>query len=107
MTPHTLSRRSFLAFSAMLPSALSARGAKSIPTALGLYSVREELKKDAEGTVRAVAQMGYQCVAFYAPYFAWSASHTKQMRKLLNDLGIRCLSTRNASSYLGAASISP
>src|SRR5260370_2939118 len=106
MTPHTLSRRSFLAFSAMLPSALSARGAKSIPTGLELYSVREELKKDAEGTVRAVAQMGYQCVEFYAPYFEWSESQTKQMRKLLDDLGIRCLSTHNDGSYLGAEKIS-
>jgi len=106
MTPHTLSRRSFLAFSAMLPSALSARGAKSIPTGLELYSVREELKKDAEGTVRAVAQMGYQCVEFYAPYFEWSESQTKQMRKLLDDLGIRCFSTHNDSSYLGAEKIS-
>src|SRR5260370_17320031 len=105
MTTHTLSRRSFRAFSAMLPSALSGRGAKSIPTGLELYSVREELKKDAEGTVRAVAQMGYQCVEFYAPYFEWSESQTKQMRKLLDDLGIRCLSTHNDSSYLGAEKI--
>src|SRR6266702_984325 len=95
MTPHTLSRRSFLAFSAMLPWALSARGAKSIPTGLELYSVREELKKDAEGTVRSIAQMGYQCVEFYAPYFEWSESQTKQMRKLLDDLGIHCFSTHN------------
>jgi sugar phosphate isomerase/epimerase len=100
MTPHTLSRRSFLAFSAMLPWALSARAAKSIPTGLELYSVREELKKDPEGTVRAVAQMGYQGVEFYAPYFDWSETQTKQMRKLLDDLGIQCFSTHNSSSYL-------
>ncbi len=106
MTPHTLSRRSFLAFSAMLPSALSARGAKSIPTGLELYSVREELKKDPKGTVRAVAEMGYQGVEFYAPYFEWSESQTKQTRKLLDDLGIRCFSTHNDSSYLGAEKIS-
>jgi len=106
MMPHTLSRRSFLAFSAMLPSALSARGAKSIPTGLELYSVREELKKDPESTVRAVAQMGYQGVEFYAPYFEWSESQTKQTRKLLDDLGIRCFSTHNDSSYLGAEKIS-
>jgi sugar phosphate isomerase/epimerase len=100
MTPHTLSRRSFLAFSAMLPWALSARAAKSIPAGLELYSVREELKKDPEGTVRAVAQMGYQGVEFYAPYFEWSETQARQMRKLLDDLGIRCFSTHNSSSYL-------
>jgi len=105
MTPHTLSRRSFLAFSAMLPWALSARAAKSIPTGLELYSVREELKKDPEGTVRAVAQMGYQGVEFYAPYFEWSETQARQMRKLLDDLGIRCFSTHNSSSYLSPGKI--
>src|SRR5713101_5158630 len=105
MTPSSLSRRSFLAFSAMLPWALSARAAKSIPVGLELYSVREELKKDPEGTVRAVAQMGYQGVEFYAPYFEWSESQTKQMRKLLDDLGVRCFSTHNDSSYLSPEKI--
>jgi sugar phosphate isomerase/epimerase len=105
MTAHALSRRSFLAFSAMMPWALSARAAKSIPTGLELYSVREELKKDPEGTVRGVAQMGYQGVEFYAPYFDWSETQTKQMRKLLDDLGIRCFSTHNSSSYLSPEKI--
>src|SRR5712664_3949348 len=105
MSPHTLSRRSFLAFSAMLPWAVSARAAKSIPLGLELYSVREELKKDPEATVRAVAQMGYQGVEFYAPYFEWSESQTKQMRKLLDDLGIRCFSTHNDSSFLSKEKI--
>ncbi len=105
MPSHPLSRRSFLAFSATLPWALSARAAKSIPAGLELYSVRNELKKDPEGTVRAVAQMGYQSVEFYAPYFEWSESQTKQMRKLLDDLGIRCFSTHNDSSYLSPEKI--
>lgn len=105
MTPHTLSRRSFLAFSATLPWAVSARAVKSIPVGLELYSVREELKKDLEGTVRAVAQMGYQGVEFYAPYFEWSESQTKRMRKLLDDLGIRCFSTHNDSPYMSQEKI--
>jgi len=101
MKSQAISRRSFLAFSATLPWALSARAAKSIPVGLELYSVREELKKDPAGTVRAVAEMGYQGVEFYAPYFEWSEAQTKQMRKLLDDLGIRCFSTHNDSSYFG------
>jgi sugar phosphate isomerase/epimerase len=105
MTPQILSRRSFLAISAVMPWALTARAAKSIPVGLELYSVRGELKKDPEGTVRAVAQMGYQCVEFYAPYFEWSESQTKQMRKLLDDLGMRCFSTHNDSSYLSPEKI--
>ena len=106
MSQTPLSRRSFLAFSAMLPWAFNSRGSKSIPVGLELYSVRNELQKDAEGTVRAVAQMGYQCVEFYAPYFEWSDSETKQMRKLLDDLGVRCFSTHNEESYLSSQNLS-
>src|SRR5712664_1466665 len=105
MPSPTLCRRSFLAFSAMLPWALSARDSRSIPVGLELYSVRNELKKDPEATVRAVAQMGYQGVEFYAPYFEWTESQTKQMRKLLDDLGIRCIATHNDSSYLSKEKI--
>ena len=105
MTTHTVSRRTFLAFSATLPFALRAGAASSIPVGLELYSVRKELQRDPQATVRAVAKMGYQCVEFYAPYFQWSEDETKQMRKLLDDLGIRCFSTHNDSSSMNAENI--
>ena len=91
--------------SATLPWALRASAASSIPVGLELYSVRKELQRDPQATVRAVARMGYQCVEFYAPYFAWSEDETKQMRKLLDDLGIRCFSTHNDSSNVNAENI--
>ncbi|HEY6389508.1 MAG TPA: hypothetical protein VIX91_27815, partial [Candidatus Acidoferrum sp.] len=72
MISKSYSRRSFLAFTAMLPFALRARGAVQIPVGLELYSVRNTLLDDPTGTVRAVAGMGYQCVEFYAPYFDWT-----------------------------------
>jgi sugar phosphate isomerase/epimerase len=101
-----LSRRSFLAMSAMLPWALkSAAAAAPIPVGLELYSVREALKADPEATVRAVAQMGYQAVEFYAPYFEWTEAQTRQMRKLLDDLGIHCYSTHNNEDYFSAKNI--
>jgi sugar phosphate isomerase/epimerase len=100
-----LSRRSFLALSAMVPWALKARASTSIPIGLELYSVREALKLDLEGTVRAVAQLGYQCVEFYAPYFDSTEAQTKQMRKLLDDLSIRCYSTHNDEKYFSAENI--
>jgi sugar phosphate isomerase/epimerase len=96
----TVSRRTFLTYSAILPWALQARATSSVPVGLELYSVREELKKDPQGTVRAVAKMGYQGVEFYAPYFEWTEGQTKEMRRLLDDLGIRCFSTHNDSAYL-------
>ena len=101
-----LTRRSFVALSATLPWALKARGSTAaIPIGLELYSVREALKQDLEGTVRAVAQLGYQCVEFYAPYFEWTEAQTKQMRKLLDDLGIHCYSTHNDEKYFSAENI--
>jgi sugar phosphate isomerase/epimerase len=106
MTSKAFSRRSFLTMSAMLPFALRAQGASQIPVGLELYSVRNALKADPTGTVRAVAGLGYQCVEFYAPYFDWTESQTKDMRKLMDDLGIHCYSTHNDSSYLAKEKIS-
>jgi sugar phosphate isomerase/epimerase len=92
--PANLSRRSFLALSAAA-SAIPALAAKNIPVGLELYSVRDQLAKDLTGTVTAVAKMGYQIVEFYAPYFSWTLDQAKDVRKLLDDLGIRCNSTHN------------
>ncbi|HEX3740308.1 MAG TPA: sugar phosphate isomerase/epimerase [Terriglobales bacterium] len=102
----SLSRRSFLALSAALPWALKASASSSaVPVGLELYSVREELNKDPEATIRAVAKMGYQCVEFYAPYFDWSDAQARQMRKLLDELGIRCYSTHNDDKFFSAENI--
>lgn len=98
MAYNNFSRRSFLAMSAAMPFALrgmALASSKNIPVGLELYSVRDDLQKDAEGTVRAVGQMGYQVVEFYAPYLEWSEAQAKSMRKLMDDLGVHCYSTHN------------
>jgi sugar phosphate isomerase/epimerase len=101
-----LTRRSFLAFSSMVPLTLFARAsASSVPVGLELYSVRDELQRDSDGTVRAVAKMGYQCVEFYGPYYDWTTDQAKQTRKLLDDLGIRCRSTHNNADALTPAKL--
>lgn len=87
-------RRSFLAFSAAIPVALAAAD-KRIPVGLELYSVRNAIAKDLDGTLRAVARMGYRVVEFYAPYLEWTPDRAKQVRRLLDDLGLRCNSTHN------------
>lgn len=98
-------RRKFMASGALLPWALrfadaqAAPAANTIPVGLEMYSVRDALGKDPTGTVRAVAAMGYQGLEFYAPYFAWSEAQAKEMRKLLDELKIRCFSTHNDSAY--------
>ena len=95
----SLSRRGFLAATAALPFAASLRAAfaKEVPVGLELYSVRDELTKDLDATVTAVAKMGYQIVEFYSPYFDWTPEKAKQVRKLLDNLGIGCRSTHNGT----------
>jgi len=104
------SRRSLLAMSAALPWVLRGvasglASSKSVPVGLELYSVRDALQKNPQGTVRAVAQMGYQVVEFYGPYFEWTEAQAKDMRKLLDELGIHCYSTHNDEGNFGADKI--
>jgi len=80
---------------AAAPVAAAAQATKQYPVGLELYSVRNDLEKDLMGTVRAVAKMGYQCVEFYSPYYAWTPDYAHQVRQELGDLGIRCYSTHN------------
>ena len=101
---HSISRRSLLSLAAAAPFAAAARG-KKIPVGLELYSVRDVLKDDVMGTVSGVAKMGYQDVEFYAPYYDWTPEYAKDVRKLLDDLGIRCLSTHNGPKSFSADGI--
>jgi sugar phosphate isomerase/epimerase len=91
----SISRRSFMALAGAAPFALATYKGKRVPVGLELYSVRDELAKDLMGTVRAVAKMGYEVVEFFSPYYQWTPDYAKEVRKLLDDLKIRCLSTHN------------
>src|ERR1043165_8851875 len=100
MREDPISRRAFVAMAgtAAMATALPIRAAakkKQLPVGLELYSVRDELAKDLFGTVRAVAKQGYEVVEFYSPYYAWTPDYAKDVRKLLDDLNIKCLSTHN------------
>jgi len=56
-----------------------------IPVGLQLYSVREDMGKDVPGTLKAVADMGYDGVEF-AGYFDYSA---EDLSDLVDDLGLK------------------
>jgi sugar phosphate isomerase/epimerase len=79
----------------MAAAAPFAFGAKNIPVGLEMFSVRDQLKENQDETIRAVAKMGYQVEEFFSPYYQWSAVRAKEVRKLLEDLGVKCLSTHN------------
>src|SRR5215468_4246888 len=99
-------RREFAPTAAVsLPFSRAAGAASKIPVGLEMYSVRNTMAKDLNGTVRAVAAAGYQGLEFYAPYYEWTPAQAKDMRKLLDDSGMRCFSTHNDSAYFAAEKI--
>jgi sugar phosphate isomerase/epimerase len=93
MLPH--SRRAFLAGLAAAPLVLKA-AFKDIPIGLELYSVRDMMKEDEIATVKAVAKLGYDYVEFYGPYMMWTPDRAREMRKVLDDTGLKCHSTHNS-----------
>lgn len=60
-----------------------------IGLAVQLYSVRDDCAKDFEGTLKAVADMGYEGVEF-AGYYNKSA---QELKKMLYDLGLKVAGT--------------
>ena len=68
----------------------------TIPVALQLYTVRDEMARDFAGTVRAVGQIGYAGVEM-AGYGDLSA---EQMAALLQEAGLRAASTHVALDRL-------
>jgi sugar phosphate isomerase/epimerase len=87
---------------AAAPLARAVPQPKRLPIGLELFSVRTELAKDLTGTVTAVAKMGYEVVEFFSPYYQWTTDQAKDVRKLMDGLGIRCNSTHNDYGNLGA-----
>ncbi|MGD0812945.1 MAG: sugar phosphate isomerase/epimerase [Verrucomicrobiota bacterium] len=65
------------------------------PIGLQLYSVRTELGRDMPNTLKTVARIGYEVVEFYAPYHDWSMGYAKDVRDLMDEIGLRCYSTHN------------
>ena len=55
-----------------------------IPIALQLFSIRSDCEKDLPGTLKAVADMGYDGVDM-AGYYGYPAT---EIRKMLDDLGL-------------------
>jgi sugar phosphate isomerase/epimerase len=77
-------------------AAATATRPKKYPIGLELYSVRDELARDLPNTLKTVAGFGYEVVEFYAPYYNWSMPYAKEVRALMDDLGLRCYSTHNS-----------
>ncbi len=104
-----MSRREFLAAAAAVgiagTSGMAQESGKParppLPVGVQLYSVRDNCAKDLPGTIAAVAKMGYQGVEF-AGYHNYKAP---DLRKLLDDNGLRCCGTHTAMDTLSDANL--
>ena len=91
-----LSRRRFLAFTVASAAALRAQTVKRIPIGLQQTAVGRNLQQDLQGTLRAVAKMGYENIEFSANTFmTWTPEKAKDVRSLMDGLNLRCRSTHN------------
>ena len=64
-------------------------------TGLQLYSVRDEMAKDMEKTLAAVADMGYEYVEF-AGYYGRSS---EQLSELLRKYSLKCISVHQSIDF--------
>jgi sugar phosphate isomerase/epimerase len=97
MNDSAISRRSFLPMLGSLAVSVPAMAAgiasgKAVPVGLQMYSVRDDEKRDLSATLKGLREMGYECVEFWAPYFGWTGDRAKEVRKQLDDLGLKCFS---------------
>jgi sugar phosphate isomerase/epimerase len=97
-------RRSFLAALGTVPLALRSlaqadSSRKKTPIGIQMYSVRDDEKRDLMGTLKGLREMGYEGVEFWAPYFDWTPARAKEVRKQLDDLGLRCYSNHTAVKH--------
>lgn len=68
---------------------------KKFKIGLQLYSVRDQMAEDMEGTLKAVAEMGYECVEM-AGYFGKTA---EEIRALLDKYHLTCPSIHQAIDF--------
>jgi len=104
MKTRRVSRRSFLAALGTAPLAVHALAAappprKRVPIGIQMYSVRDDEKRDLTGTLKGLREMGYECVEFWAPYFEWTAARAREVRRHLDDLGLRCHSNHTSVNH--------
>lgn len=97
-----ISRRNFLAQSAviggaaLLPNLSFAAAKRAKHIGLQLYSVREDMKKDAKGTLEKLAAMGYKELEHAAYIYPEAYTERKiygysarEFKKIIDDLGMK------------------
>ena len=68
---------------------------KKFHVGIQLYGVRNAMEKDFEGTLKALADMGYEYVEF-AGYYGHTA---EEIKAILDKYGLKCLSAHQALDF--------
>jgi len=96
-TQNIFSRRGFLAFAASA-AAIQAQNRKHVPIGLLIYAVLADWKKDFDGTLTAVAKMGYEGVEL-TQYESWTPERGKEVRKLLDSIKLKVFATHTEPGF--------
>jgi sugar phosphate isomerase/epimerase len=106
MNPNLFSRRRFFKSTALTAAAasihplLAGSASGSIPISVQLYSVRGDCAKDFDGTLAAIAKLGFAGVEF-AGYHNYK-DKPKELRARLDELGLKA-----AATHIGTANLHP
>jgi len=68
---------------------------KQFKIGVQLYSVRDDMARDFEGTLQKIADMGYEYVEF-AGYYGRSS---EEIKALLDKLGLKCISVHQGLEF--------
>lgn len=68
---------------------------KQFKIGVQLYSVRDDMEKDFEGTLQKIADMGYEYVEF-AGYYGRSSA---EIKTILDNLGLKCISVHQGLEF--------
>src|SRR3712207_5432916 len=88
-----------VALSAPRVVAAPAKRARRIPIAVQLYSVRDACSKDFDGTLKQIAEMGFEGVEF-AGYHKY-AEDPEGLRKKLDELKLKAAGTHIRAEAFG------
>jgi sugar phosphate isomerase/epimerase len=95
MLRDAISRRGFLAMAATV---LAAQTKRHVPVGLLIYAVLADWKRDFDGTLKAVAQMGYEGVEL-TQYESWTPARGKEVRSLLDGIKLKVFATHTESEF--------
>ena len=93
-----MTRRALLASAAASAYILRAENGRHVPIGLLIYAVLADWKKDFDGTLNAVAKMGYEGVEL-TQYESWTPARAKEVRALLDSIRLKVFATHTEPGF--------